>query len=95
MNISPKSIYQWYKNTLRNPSYRWWIILGTLAYLISPLDISPDIFPFVGQIDDVMIVTILLTEIFQIILEAAKPLQTKPSTEERGTTIDVEAMPLD
>jgi uncharacterized membrane protein YkvA (DUF1232 family) len=95
MNISPQSIYQWYKNTLRNPKYRWWLILGTLAYLVSPLDIAPDIFPLVGQIDDLMILTVFLTEIFQLILEAAKPLQTTDSTEEQATTIDVDALPLD
>ncbi|RMF26562.1 MAG: DUF1232 domain-containing protein, partial [Cyanobacteria bacterium J083] len=45
MKISLKSIYQWYRNAIRHPKYRWWVILATLVYLISPLDLSPDIFP--------------------------------------------------
>ncbi|NJP11877.1 MAG: DUF1232 domain-containing protein [Leptolyngbyaceae cyanobacterium RU_5_1] len=41
-------LYNWYRNTLRHPKYRWWIILGTLLYLLSPVDISPDMFPILG-----------------------------------------------
>ena len=52
MNFSIQSVYTWYRETLRNPKYRWWIILGTLAYLISPIDIAPDFLPVIGQIDD-------------------------------------------
>ena len=47
MNFSIQSVYNWYRETLRNPKYRWWIILGTLAYLVSPIDIAPDFLPVV------------------------------------------------
>ena len=66
MKVSITSLYNWYSNTISNPKYRWWIVFGTLAYLISPLDIAPDLIPIVGQIDDLVIVTILITELSKI-----------------------------
>lgn len=72
MNFSPQSIYAWYRQAIRNPRYRWLVILGTLAYIVSPFDILPDVIPFVGQIDDVMIVTILMAEVFQMAMERIK-----------------------
>ncbi|MDY6783515.1 MAG: YkvA family protein [Cyanobacteriota bacterium] len=74
-NISIKSLYEWYRNALRNPKYRWWVVLGTLAYLISPIDLAPDFIPIAGQIDDVMVLTLLLSEVTQMILEFAKRRQ--------------------
>jgi uncharacterized membrane protein YkvA (DUF1232 family) len=94
MQISPQALYQWYGNTLRNPKYRWWIILGTLVYLFSPLDISPDVIPIVGQVDDFLILTVLLTEVSQLAMGA---LQKKSTTSDQETvkTVDVDAVSLD
>ncbi|MCX7594534.1 MAG: DUF1232 domain-containing protein, partial [Fischerella sp.] len=33
------------RKLLRNPKYRWFAIAASLFYLVSPLDISPDVFP--------------------------------------------------
>ncbi|MGK7876847.1 MAG: YkvA family protein [Xenococcaceae cyanobacterium] len=98
MNFSVKSIYNWYRNTIRNPQYRWWIILGTLVYLISPIDISPDIFPIAGQIDDIMILTLLITEMSQLVFDYAKSRKVNtvsPTEEASSETIDVEAVSVD
>ena len=98
MSISIKSVYNWYRNTIRNPKYRWWIILGTFLYLVSPIDISPDLFPIVGQIDDIMILTLLMTEVSQIVLDYAKSRKSNipsPDEEPSGETVDVNAVPLD
>ena len=62
-NMSFPPIFRWYRQLFRNPKYRVWVILGTLAYLFSPLDISPDLFPLIGQIDDVALLTLLLSEV--------------------------------
>ncbi len=72
MKVSITSLYSWYRDTIRNPKYRWWIVLGTLAYLISPFDIAPDLIPIVGQIDDFVLVTLLVTELSPIILDSFK-----------------------
>ena len=95
MRISVQSIYNWYRNGIRHPKYRWWVILGTLVYLLSPLDISPDIFPIVGQIDDIAIVTLLITELSQVIFDYAKSRQSNAASSSEATngeTIDVEAV---
>jgi hypothetical protein len=57
---------------IRNPQYRWWIVLGTLAYLWSPIDILPDIFPIIGWIDDGLLATLLVSEISQLVLTRLK-----------------------
>lgn len=36
-----------------------WMVLGILLYIISPIDILPDVIPVVGYVDD-MLVPILL-----------------------------------
>ncbi len=79
MKFPLQSLYSWYRNTLRNPKYRWWIVIGTLAYLISPIDISPDVFPIIGEIDDIALVTLLFAEISQIAVEKLR--QRKPAAE--------------
>lgn len=81
MNNSIQSIYNWYRNTLRHPQYRWWIILGTALYLVSPFDISPDFLPIVGQIDDVAIVTLLVAELSQMALDYFKTRQAEKTGE--------------
>ncbi len=100
MNFSIQSVYNWYRETLRNPKYRWWIILGTLAYLVSPIDIAPDFLPVIGQIDDVAIAVLLISEISQMSIDYFKSRQTQTasaseptSTYAEGTarTVDVEA----
>jgi len=66
MKISPAALYTGYRALIRNPQTRWLVIAGTLLSLFSPLDLSPDILPLAGQLDDVLLVTLLLTELFQV-----------------------------
>lgn len=100
MSLSPKALYDWYRNTLRNPKYRWWIILGTLAYLISPLDISPDFLPIAGQLDDVMLATLLIAELSQMALDFFKARQQNDqpanATEtQTATTVDIPSVSVE
>lgn len=96
MNFS-QSIYNWYRNTIRNPKYRWWIILGTLAYLFSPIDIAPDFIPVIGWIDDGILLTLLLAEVSQMM---SARLKARPTTEAETTpqnadgTVDVDAVAM-
>jgi uncharacterized membrane protein YkvA (DUF1232 family) len=79
MKFSVESLYNWYRDTIRNPKYRWWIIGGSLLYLLSPLDISPDIFPIIGWIDDGVIATLLVAEVSSLFLEKLKAGKTSQS----------------
>lgn len=94
MNNMVEAFYTWYRDALRHPKYRWLIILGTAAYLISPVDISPDIFPIIGWLDDGILATLLVTELSSLAMDYLKGKSTDNSNEtvetEEGTVIDVE-----
>jgi len=36
------------------------LVVGAIVYVISPLDFIPDIFPFIGQVDDIYLVALVL-----------------------------------
>ena len=97
MKISPTSIYNWYRSTIRNPKYRWWIILGTLVYLLSPFDLSPDFIPIAGALDDFVLVSLLVTEVSQLIMDkyqSRKPKEDfarETNTDPDNVTVDVKA----
>ncbi len=81
MKFSIESLYNWYRDTIRNPKYRWWIIAGSLFYLLSPIDISPDIFPVVGWIDDGVIATLLVAELSSMMLDRLRVSKGTTTTE--------------
>ena len=92
MNFSPSSLYNWYRNAIRHPKYRWWVILGTAIYLISPIDIAPDFIPVIGQIDDVVLAGLLFTELSQMVIGKLQARQeTKVATDPDSKTVDVDA----
>ncbi|MBW4498057.1 MAG: DUF1232 domain-containing protein [Scytonema hyalinum WJT4-NPBG1] len=104
MKFSIQSLYNWYRNLLRNPKYRWWVILGTLLYFVSPIDFLPDVFPIVGELDDVFLLTLLVTEVSGLMIEgfkerkgnadakAAKAPNTPEDSTSTASTIDVDAV---
>jgi uncharacterized membrane protein YkvA (DUF1232 family) len=89
--------HSWYRNLIRHPKHRWWIIGGTLLYLLGPIDISPDVFPVLGWIDDGVVVTLLVTEVSQLLLTQLKAQKQKESVADANqssteTVIDVNAV---
>jgi uncharacterized membrane protein YkvA (DUF1232 family) len=92
MNFSLSSLYEWYRSAIRHPKYRWWVILGTAIYLISPIDIAPDFIPVLGQLDDVVIAGLLFTELSQMLIGKLQARQdTKVATDSDSETVDVDA----
>jgi uncharacterized membrane protein YkvA (DUF1232 family) len=98
MNFSLSSLYNWYRDAIRHPKYRWWVILGTIIYLVSPIDIAPDFLPVLGQIDDVMLAGLLFTELSQMAIaklqarQENKNVTPNTSTENPASeTVDVDA----
>lgn len=94
-----------YRQLIRHPKYRWAILIGTMLYLVSPLDISPDVFPVVGWLDDGLIATLAITEVTQLLLDRKRNLrqaaQASTFTPEanqnddlKTTVIDVNAVSL-
>ncbi|MEM9818675.1 MAG: YkvA family protein [Cyanobacteria bacterium P01_D01_bin.6] len=89
-------IIKWLRNLLRNSKYRWLIILGSVIYLVSPLDISPDIFPVLGWIDDGLLATIVVTELAQMAADRRRKRvqQAEQSVDSQAyeNVIDIEAV---
>jgi len=98
-NFSIQGLYTWYRNTIRNPKYRWWMILGTALYLISPFDIAPDFLPVIGQVDDVVLLTLLVSEVSQLLIDGVKSRQgetvaANTTTDTTEKTVDVDSIPV-
>jgi len=92
MNQPVQSFYDWYQKTIKHPKYRWVLVAGTLLYLISPIDISPDFIPIVGWIDDAVVASFLVAELSQIFLQMLTSKQARKSPEHfdtAHTTVDV------
>ncbi|MEM8602683.1 MAG: YkvA family protein [Cyanobacteria bacterium P01_H01_bin.121] len=84
MNNPVQSFYNWYRQTLQHKTYRWIVILGTLAYLVSPIDISPDFIPVIGWVDDGILITLLVTEVSSMAIAALKG--RRPNREAAATS---------
>lgn len=44
----------------RTPAVSRWCLRAAVAYLLSPIDLIPDFVPVLGQVDDVIIVSLLV-----------------------------------
>lgn len=96
------AFYIWFTETLRNPKYRWWIVIGSLVYLFSPLDIAPDFIPVIGQLDDITILGLLVAELTQMLSEYMKNRKGNMAAAEgvtvsntnAATTIEIDAVPV-
>ncbi len=41
------------------------MLLGTILYVLSPLDLIPDLIPFTGQVDDILLLAMVILTIMQ------------------------------
>ena len=96
-----ESLRTWYRNLIRNSKYRWIVVLGSLLYLVSPFDISPDVFPIIGWLDDGIIATLLVTEVSQLLFEQVNASKKKNQEAAKNSAdaaaeqvVDVEAAPV-
>ena len=98
-------LYRWFRQGIRNPATRQWVIAGVLVYLASPIDLVPSFFPGVGEIDDVVLVGLLLSELAQVwwgkkinqtVEEVeAESSNTTASSSASSTVVDVDAVSID
>jgi uncharacterized membrane protein YkvA (DUF1232 family) len=93
MKLPIQAIYNWYRGLLQNPKYRWWVVAASIAYLVSPIDIAPDVLPFVGWVDDTMIISMLVAEVAQIAKLKLQEQNTRiDKTIDRESAIEVEVV---
>jgi uncharacterized membrane protein YkvA (DUF1232 family) len=99
MNFSIQSLYNWYRGMLQNPKYRWWVVLASIAYVVSPIDLSPDVFPIVGWLDDSIIIGLLVSEVSQVVTAKLKERSGKAgnssTTADPANSIDINAVQID
>jgi uncharacterized membrane protein YkvA (DUF1232 family) len=99
-NFSLESIYNWYRDLVAHPKYRWWVIGASLVYLISPVDLLPEILlgPL-GAIDDMVIITVLATELASVLRDrvSAKKPQSDTTDTPAATTemVDIAAVEVE
>ena len=89
MNNPAQAFYSWYKNTLNHPKYRWILVAGTLLYLLSPIDISPDFIPIIGWIDDGIVASIFVASLSQLLLSGLTKGRTDLGSDYADTTVDI------
>lgn len=90
-----KPFMNWYRKLIRNSKYRWVVLFGTLVYLVSPIDIAPDMIPFLGWLDDGLIATIAITEISQILLDRKRNLRQVDDSIARTEAVDANRTVID
>jgi uncharacterized membrane protein YkvA (DUF1232 family) len=93
-----QSVYDWYRSAIRNPKYRWWVVLGTMAYLLMPFDFLPDFIPLIGQLDDVVIISLLVSEVSQLLIDRVKSGKEQPSqttVAQADSPVDVNAVKVE
>jgi uncharacterized membrane protein YkvA (DUF1232 family) len=99
MTFPLESLYNWYRDIVANPKYRWWVIGGTLLYVLSPIDIIPDVFPIIGQIDDAVVITLLATEIASLLKDRNANIKQKRSdqaaADQAAQSVEVNAVEVD
>ena len=98
MNFNLQSLHNWYRSLLQNPKYRWWVVGASLVYLVSPIDLAPDFIPFVGLIDDTLIISLLVSEVASIAkakLQSHNTRSTKSNSDVTEQVVDVQVMAAD
>ena len=101
MGFPGRFLLDGYRRLLTHPQYGIWVLLASFAYLLSPIDLSPDFIPLLGQIDDVALIMLMASAGTQWLSQRMNPAEAE-ATERRSTdgrpgdqTIDVDAVSVD
>ena len=76
--------HQIYKSLIENQQTRTIVIIITLIYLFSPVDFIPDFIPFLGQIDDGVLIIFFISALLQYV-----PKSPNQKSDKSDSIIDV------
>lgn len=95
-------LFQGYRRLLTHPRYGIWVVIASLFYVVSPIDLSPDLLPLLGQIDDVALLVLLLSVASQWLSQqfsnGQEPESVTETTRENEAireTVDVKAVEVE
>lgn len=92
-------LFQGYRRLLTHPQYGIWVLLGSLLYLVSPIDLSPDLIPLLGQVDDVALIVLMVSAASQWLSQQFlndSTAENAPQSDDSVTeTVDVKAVEVD
>ncbi|EZG71251.1 hypothetical protein GNI_053230 [Gregarina niphandrodes] len=63
-NISGRMYAKYRRLLAKDSEWRWVVIVLSVMYLLSPVDLIPDVIPVIGWLDDGVIAWILVNELF-------------------------------
>lgn len=92
MNSIVQAFYNWYRDKIKHPKYRWLVILGTVLYLLSPIDIAPDFIPIIGWIDDGLLLSLLVTELSGLFLEYSQKRRGQSENSAENMSVDEDSL---
>ena len=71
------NFFKFYHSKFQNPKTRKWVILVTILYLFSPIDLIPDfLLPF-GFIDDTALLVMFTSELWALYKKPRKKVDDK------------------
>ncbi|MBI1766544.1 MAG: DUF1232 domain-containing protein [Acidobacteria bacterium] len=79
-----KLLYRLFKDS-RVPTTEKAFLVGAIIYVISPLDLIPDVIPFIGEVDDLYLVALTVLRL----LNRAPDLAIREHWEGRGDVVGV------
>jgi uncharacterized membrane protein YkvA (DUF1232 family) len=65
-NLNPLLLYH---KAFRNENTRFLVIIVTIIYILSPIDIIPDFIFGIGLIDDILLMIMFITELLTLFVE--------------------------
>jgi uncharacterized membrane protein YkvA (DUF1232 family) len=72
------------------------MILGTLVYIFSPINFATEFIPVIGLLDDVVLLTLMVSEVSQLLIDSAKSRKAETVASNTGDTtektVDVDAV---
>jgi uncharacterized membrane protein YkvA (DUF1232 family) len=93
-----RSLLSLYFRLFRSSRFRWIAIFASLVYIVSPIDLSPDLLPIAGRLDDLVVIVLMLSGLIRNLFLGASDDEDDDRGDRRDDddveTIDVDAVTL-